>query len=125
MSYFVVLKKLKTQNFNEFYDSIRTSHTAERLDRFKAYGELDLLKDAKFVDTFLVDKAHKDGNEIHSITNTGLIVIFNENSGRLITVLAARPGQIKRYYKYPYPVYIDEIVKIAFRNMTVYNANNL
>ena len=51
------------------------------------------------IDKFVVDKGHKDGVEIHSITDTGLIIIHNKNSGKLVTKLIARPEQIQRYYK--------------------------
>lgn len=48
--------------------------------------------------TFIWDRGHKDGLEKHVLTTTGLIYIYNLRSGRLITVLIARPGQVKRYY---------------------------
>ena len=55
--------------------------------------------DGNVIDSFVIDRGHKDGAEIHSITDTGLIIIHNQNTGRLITKLVARPEQIKRYYK--------------------------
>lgn len=55
--------------------------------------------DGNVIDSFVVDKGHKDGAEIHSITDTGLIIIHNKESGKLVTKLIARPEQIKRYYK--------------------------
>lgn len=55
--------------------------------------------DGNVIDSFIVDKGHKDGVEIHSITDTGLIIIHNKESGKLVTKLIARPEQIKRYYK--------------------------
>lgn len=55
--------------------------------------------DGNVIDSFIVDKGHKDGAEIHSITDTGLIIIHNQNTGKLVTKLIARPEQIKRYYK--------------------------
>lgn len=55
--------------------------------------------DGKVIDSFIVDKGHKDGVEIHSITDTGLIIIHNKDSGKLVTKLIARPTQIERYYK--------------------------
>ena len=55
--------------------------------------------DGNVIDSFVVDKGHKDGVEIHSITDTGLIIIHNKDSGKLITKLIARPQQIERYYK--------------------------
>lgn len=51
------------------------------------------------VASFRVDRGHKNGAEIHKITNTGIILIYNERTNKLITKLIARPGQIKRYYK--------------------------
>ena len=41
----------------------------------------------------------KQGEEMHEITSTGIINIYNVKKGRLITKKIARPGQIKRYYK--------------------------
>ena len=55
--------------------------------------------DGNVIDSFVVDKGHKDGVEIHSITDTGLIIIHNQSTGKLVTKLIARPEQISRYYK--------------------------
>lgn len=54
--------------------------------------------DGSVIDEFIVDKGHIDGIERHCITDTGLIIIYNVNSGKLITKLIARANQIKRYY---------------------------
>ena len=56
------------------------------------------ITDGNVIDEFIIDKGHKDGKEIHSITDTGLIIIHNQTSGKLITKLIARPQQIQRYY---------------------------
>lgn len=53
----------------------------------------------KVVDSFIVDKGHKNGPERHEITTTGIIVIYNARTNKLITKLIARVGQIRRYYK--------------------------
>ena len=45
-----------------------------------------------------VDRGHKNGPEIHKITTTGLVVIYNKRTGIMITILIARPNQIRRYY---------------------------
>lgn len=55
--------------------------------------------DGNVIDSFEVDRKHKDGKEIHSITDTGIIIIHNKNTGKLVTKLIARPQQIQRYYK--------------------------
>lgn len=50
------------------------------------------------IKTAIVDKGHRNGPEIHKISNTGIITIYNQRTGKMITKLIARPGQIKRYY---------------------------
>lgn len=50
------------------------------------------------VDEFVVDKGHPHGAERHCITNDGIIIVYNLHSGKLVTKLIARVGQIKRYY---------------------------
>ena len=50
------------------------------------------------VASFRVDRGHRNGAEIHKITNTGIILIYNERTGKMVTKLIARVGQIKRYY---------------------------
>lgn len=55
--------------------------------------------DGNVIDSFVVDKGHKDGAEIHSVTDTGLIIIHNQSTGKLVTKLIARLEQISRYYK--------------------------
>lgn len=50
------------------------------------------------VDRFIVDRGHRNGPEIHELTDTGIINVYNEWSGKLVTRLIARPGQIRRYY---------------------------
>lgn len=54
--------------------------------------------DGKVIDEFIVDKGHKDGLERHCITDTGMIIIYNAASGKLVSKLIARVNQIKRYY---------------------------
>ena len=44
------------------------------------------------------DRGHINGAEIHKITSTGIIVIYNERTGKMITKIIARPAQIKRYW---------------------------
>ena len=46
---------------------------------------------------FIVDKGHKNGVEIHVITENGIINIYNYYSKKYVTGLIARPGQLMRY----------------------------
>ena len=55
--------------------------------------------DGKIVDSFIVDKRHPMGAEIHEVRDNGLIIIFNKNSGKLCTKLLARKNQIQRLYQ--------------------------
>lgn len=54
--------------------------------------------DGKVIDSFVVDKGHVKGLERHDITDTGMIIVYNLNSQKLVTKLIAREGQIRRYY---------------------------
>lgn len=51
----------------------------------------------KEIGTFRVDKGHPNGAELHTVTDTGIIIIRNERTHKMITKLIARPNQIKRY----------------------------
>ena len=51
----------------------------------------------KEIGTFRVDKGHPNGAELHTITDTGIIIIRNERTHKMVTKLIARPNQIKRY----------------------------
>ena len=45
-----------------------------------------------------IDRHHKNGPEIHEISDTGIITIFNKTTHKMITQLIARPAQIRRYF---------------------------
>lgn len=49
---------------------------------------------------FVVDKGHKNGEEIHVITENGVINIYNRHTQKYITGLIARPAQLERYGAY-------------------------
>lgn len=55
--------------------------------------------EGKEVKRVVLDKGHKNGAEIHVISSTGIITIYNQRTKKLITKLIARPGQIKRYWE--------------------------
>ena len=59
------------------------------------------------VKTIIVDKGHRNGPEIHKLSDTGIITIYNQYTGKLITKLIARPGQVRRFYK------ADEVIPFA------------
>lgn len=105
-----------------------TKHWGERSGRLSAIHNMagDI---GDPVYSFIVDTGHRNGNEIHTITEKAFIVIQNENTGRLITILAARPGQIIRYWKLlgitaPNDGYFSIILRFA-KNNSDRSLNNL
>lgn len=81
--------------------------------------------DDYIVDEFIVDKGHPHGAERHCITNNGIIIVYNANSGKLVTKLLARPQQIKRYYESSgrkLPLEYENILRLAKQhNILGYN----
>lgn len=75
-----------------------SKHYATKRYKREQFIKKVLKGDGNIIDSFEIDRGHKDGVEIHSITDKGLIIIHNKESGKLITKLIARPMQIKRYY---------------------------
>ncbi len=59
---------------------------------------IEKIGDGNVIKIAIVDKGHINGPEIHSLSDTGIITIYNQRTGKLITKLIARPGQIRRYY---------------------------
>lgn len=80
--------------FNGAVISSNTLHIADRLNRV---DECTKGSDV-VVDRFIVDKDHRNGAEIHEVYSDSTIKIYNLNTLKLITILFARPAQIKRYY---------------------------
>jgi hypothetical protein len=68
------------------------------------------------VDAFVVDRGHWHGAERHEITTTGLIKIYSIRSNDLVTVLIARPNQIRRYYEAENRVAPQDILQLAYEH---------
>ena len=62
----------------------------ETIERYIGYGD-DIFSAE-------IDKGHKNGSEIHIVTDSGIIKIYNARTKKHITDLIARPNQIKRVY---------------------------
>lgn len=94
----------------------QTNHYKNQRHEREKFIEECLGGDGRVIDTFVADKGHKDGLEVHQITDNGIIIIYNALSGKLCTKLIARPQQIKRYYELagrPPPPEYDDILKLA------------
>lgn len=92
----VVIKSMKSTSYALDFSSRNCSmHFYERRTRIARTG----LGIGKVVSCFLVDKGHENGLEEHYITTSGLIVVRNHSTHKAVTVMIARPAQIRRYYK--------------------------
>ena len=74
-----------------------TSHALNRSKRLQVAERLILEESAKVVKIAVVDKGHKNGNEIHLVYNNGIVKVYNARTRKFITVLIARVPQIERY----------------------------
>ena len=81
----------------DFSDALSTRHwnndRSQRSQRYRSEAK------GNGVYSFIVNTGHPNGFEVHTITDKAFIIIQNEQTERLITILAARPGQIKRYWR--------------------------
>lgn len=100
-----------------------TKHIGERKNRLDVYFKVKEV--GGVLDTFIVDKDHPNGDEVHVITNTGFILIFNHRTKRFITVLHARPAQLKRYYLDLGEEVPTEVIKIARDNQKLNESMDL
>lgn len=73
-------------------------HYQSQRNKREKFIEECLGGDGKVIDSFIVDKGHKNGLEKHNITDNGIIVIYNARTNKLVSKLIARKNQIKRYY---------------------------
>lgn len=74
-----------------------TTHGVNRSKRLQVAERLIIEECAKVVKIAVVDKGHKNGNEIHLVYNNGIVKVYNANTRKFITVLIARVPQIERY----------------------------
>lgn len=77
---------------------MRTSRHWEK-DREEREAIIQAIGIGNIVKIVTIDRGHEKGPEVHKITDTGIILIYNAWTGKMITKLIARPGQIKRYYQ--------------------------
>lgn len=63
-----------------------------------------------------VDRGHKNGTEIHIVTDTAIIKIYNARTRKHVTDLIARPNQIKRVYNAKGQYAPKWLLDIAYEN---------
>lgn len=87
----------KTTSMNQ--KSKTSSHYKKQRSKREKLINKRLHGDGKVIDSFIVDKGHKNGLERHDITDNGVILVYNAKSQKLVTKLIAREWQIRRLYK--------------------------
>ena len=85
-------------NGEEYNRNNLTRHARE--DRAERITKIDReIGIGSRLDLFEVDKHHRDGLEVHEISDNGVIIVYNKTSKKVATMFVARPGRILRYYK--------------------------
>jgi hypothetical protein len=113
-------KCVKIYSYNFTLDELKhlcyTKHISES-------HRVDLARfiSGEIVDTFFVDKGHKDGAELHCVSENGVIWVLNErkwltNRPCLVTVLFGRPNQVKRLYEACRLWYPQELIDRCIEN---------
>ena len=74
-----------------------TSHALNRSKRLQVAERLIIEESAKVAKIAVVNKGHKNGNEVHVIFNNGIVKVYNARTRKFITVLIARVPQVERY----------------------------
>ncbi len=67
-------------------------------DRKERDQIIERIGDGRIIRKVVIDKHHPNGPEVHVLSNTGIITIFNQKTNKMITKLIARPGQLNRFY---------------------------
>lgn len=82
----------------------------------------DNIGEGNIIDSFVVDRGHPHGAEIHSVTDTGIIIIHNQKTKKMITELIARPEQLKKLYQTEGRKVPTKILHLAYKhNALLYN----
>lgn len=70
-----------------------------QLDRELREEVIEFIGYGKIIKTVEIDRGHRNGAEIHELSDTGIINIYNKRTHKLITKLIASPGQVRRCYQ--------------------------
>lgn len=82
---------------NNFTPCGITTHGVNRSKRLQIAERLIIEESAKVIKIAVVNKGHKNGNEIHIIYNNGIVKVYNARTRKFVTVLIARVPQVERY----------------------------
>jgi hypothetical protein len=116
----IVPKKIRRKYIRSRMSTISAHYMTDRRTRQSFINEN--IGAGNVVDSFIVDRGHPDGAEIHDVTDTAVILIYNQNSHKFITSLIARPEQIRRLYRAVGKEVPKKILSLAYKhNIKRYN----
>ena len=80
---------------------MKNNMNSNHYNRDRRYREkvVQMIGEGTIIKVMTIDKGHPKGPEVHELSDTGIITVWNYNHTKIITKLIARPGQVKRYYK--------------------------
>lgn len=118
-SYFHVIERKVGGNLDAFRRELGRLRESGHFHRDRHERIMRIAKTVGFghiVRQCLVDTGHRAGCEVHVLTSTGIVFVFNAHSRKLITVLVARPGQVAaaksgRVFIYPYVIDTLEVAR--------------
>lgn len=58
-----------------------------------------------------VDDGHKNGAVEQTLTTTGIVIVRNKRTRKIVTKLIARPGQLKRFFENDIPEYLVALAR--------------
>ena len=70
-----------------------------RRDRQAREAIINQIGTGNVIKEVVLDRGHRNGPEVHKVTSTELVLVYNQRTNVLITKLIARPNQIRRYYR--------------------------
>ena len=117
MEEFIIIGKVSTIAVKDIVMSDKTYHWCfEKTERhLRIVNKLGGYGTA--LATFCIDKGHRDGKELHTLTSNGIILIQNYDSREVVTVLIARSAQYRRYYKQGcYPSWMWRVLSVCNKN---------
>lgn len=89
-------------------------YSTERQERHAFIQEY--IGEGNIIDSFVVNRGHPGGDEIHSVTDTAIIIIRNQKTNKVITELIARPEQLRRLYRSENREVPKRVLSLAYKH---------
>ena len=67
-------------------------------DRIFREQVIQSIGSGNIIKSVVIDRGHPKGAELHELSDTGIINIYNQKTHLLITRFIATPNQVRRYY---------------------------